>query len=175
MSIFVTETQNILNSAKDDLFDFRNQLAFLDNIEVMAASPSRTRCSIAFTNLKGLLFYSPNFKMISSLTEYKIFPNSVSEKKFKEFWGTLYSDQFEMIEKKAIITIKKNNVKRYLRVLVYVLMFFVNMKIAHRRKLRAMEMSDDDDADAELTEKDLKSKRKGFFRKKKKIDSVSNI
>ena len=52
-------------------------------------------------------------------------------------------------------------------------MFFVNMKIAHKRKLRAMEMSDDEDNEIILTEKDLKSKRKGFFKKKKKVDSVS--
>jgi hypothetical protein len=49
------------------------------------------------------------------------------------------------------------------------------MKIAHRRKLRAMEKSDLEEDDENIKEEDIKSKRFSFFRKKKKVDSVGLI
>jgi hypothetical protein len=63
---------------------------------------------------------------------------------------------------------------RYLRVLTYVLIFFINMKIAHRRKLRAMERSDMEEEDETITTSNIKNKRFSLFRKKK-IDSVKNL
>lgn len=62
---------------------------------------------------------------------------------------------------------------RYLRVLTYVLIFFINMKIAHRRKLRAMEKSDMDDEDEEINESQLNQRRFSFFGRNKKVDSVA--
>jgi hypothetical protein len=49
------------------------------------------------------------------------------------------------------------------------------MKIAHRRKLRAMEKSDLEEDDEVIEETNLKTKRFGFFGRKKKIDSVRLI
>lgn len=64
---------------------------------------------------------------------------------------------------------------RYLRVLTYVLIFFINMKIAHRRKLRAMEKSDLEEDDEDVNESQLKQRRFSFFGRKKKVDSVGVI
>lgn len=61
---------------------------------------------------------------------------------------------------------------RYLRVLTYVLMFFINMKIAHRRKVRAMEKSDMEEDDEQVNESQINKRRFSFFGKKKKVDSV---
>lgn len=51
-------------------------------------------------------------------------------------------------------------------------MFFVNMKIAHRRKLRAMEKSDLEEDDEDVTAGDIKNKKFSWFKRKKKVDSV---
>ena len=107
------------------------------------------------------------------LSEFKVYPNSEIKEKFQKFWTDHYSDQLDMIDKDIIIEKKRANVKRYLRVLTYVLIFFINMKIAHRRKVRAMEKSDMDEDDEKVTAGDIKNKRFSIFRKKKKVDSVS--
>lgn len=54
-------------------------------------------------------------------------------------------------------------------------MFFINMKIAHRRKVRAMEKSDLDEEDESITASNIQNKRFSLFRKKKKVDSVGVI
>ena len=173
--MFTVQTNTLVTNSKGKIFHFRNQIKFLDNLEIFISSHSRTKCTMAYTNLKTLLFYKPGFRMLSVLSEFKIYPNSDVKERFKIFFVNHYSEQIDMIQKEKMIENKRKNVKRYLRVLTYILMFFVNMKIAHRRKLRAMEKSDLDDEDEDVTAGDIKNKKYTWFKRKKKIDSVSFI
>jgi hypothetical protein len=175
VSVFAVQTTELVENTKGELFHFKNQLKYLENLEIYISSISRTKCTMAYTNLKTLLFYKPGFRMLSLLSEFKVYPNSQIKNKFQLFWANHYSEQLDMIDKENTIKTKRNNVKRYLRVLTYILMFFINMKIAHRRKLRAMEKSDLEEDDEVIEETNLKTKRFGFFGRKKKIDSVRLI
>lgn len=68
---------------------------------------------MAYTNLKTLLFYKPGFRMLSILSEFKVYPNSDVKKKFTQFWADHYSDQLDMIDKDNMIALKRKNVRRW--------------------------------------------------------------
>lgn len=174
MSLFVTQTQNVLNLIKEEIFQFKKQMKFLDNLIYFIESPSRNMVLIAFTNLKSLLFYSPPFRIISNLNKFKEFLNPKKIEIYNKFWTNLYNEQFENMEKREIITHRKKNVKKYVRCLAYVLLFFINMKIAHRRKIRGIEKSNISSGSENLNDDDLHRDKNKFKKKKGKIvESVS--
>lgn len=112
MSIFAVQTDELVSISKGELFHFRKQQLYLDNLEVYISSLSRTKCIMAYTNLKTLLFYKPGFRILSILSEFKVYPNSDVKDKFNKFWADHYSDQLDMMDKDNIIAIKRKNVKR---------------------------------------------------------------
>jgi hypothetical protein len=114
VSVFAVQTNELLENAKGEIFTFRNQLRYLENLEIYISSLSRTKCTMAYTNLKTLLFYKPGFRMLSLLSDFKVYPNSDIKNKFQGFWSSHYSDQIDMIDKDNRIAIKRNNVKRYI-------------------------------------------------------------
>jgi hypothetical protein len=99
-------------NVKGKMFQFKNQLSFLDNLEIFISSLSRTKCMMAYTNLKTLLFYKPGFRMLSLLSDFKVYPKSEIKDKFKLFWTEHYSEQLEMINTDIRIDNKRKNVKR---------------------------------------------------------------
>ena len=111
--MFTVQTAELLRLCKGEIFTFKNQLRYLENLEIYISSLSRTKCTMAYTNLKTLLFYKPGFRMLSLLSEFKVYPNSDIKNKFKGFWADHYSDQIDMIDQDNRIAIKRNNVKRY--------------------------------------------------------------
>lgn len=112
MSIFATNTANLLTNVKGQMFQFKNQLKFLENLDIFLSSHSRVKCEMAYTNLKTLLFYKPGFRMLSVLSDFKVYPNNIVKERFKKFWSDHYSEQLEMINTDIIIENKRKNVRR---------------------------------------------------------------
>ena len=110
--MFVVETDELVKNKKEDLFTFRNQMSFLDNLEMFITSTNSVKCSVAFTNLKSLIFYKPTFKMMNILKEMKNFSNILKKEKFRKFWNDVQNQQYEIKEREDEIEKKRKNVKK---------------------------------------------------------------
>lgn len=112
-SVFALRTHEMVEDAKGELFDFRNQIGFLRNLDLLLRSQCPVKCTIAVTNLKSLLFYQPSFGTLDVLVEFKVFSNIIEKEQFRQFWQRLKDERFQMKEKEQIVTHRKKNVKKW--------------------------------------------------------------
>ena len=108
----MVQTEAVLKSAGDKLFDFVNQKHFLEKMEILSTSLSRTKCQVAYTNMRTSLFYVPGNKSLQTLSRFKVYPTTEIEEKFRVFWKDFQDEQYDLAEKEHFVEKKKTNVKR---------------------------------------------------------------
>lgn len=112
MSIFAVKTDLLIKSEAKVLFNFGKQKTFLTNMRILASSFSRMKCKMAYTNLKILNFYKPDFHELTALSSQKKYPTAHVKEKFKNFWNDIFVDEIECKGDRAAVEKRKNNVDK---------------------------------------------------------------
>ena len=112
VSIFAVKTDELIKKEAKVLFDFGKQKTFLINMRILASSFSRMKCKMAYTNLKILNFYKPDFHELTALSSKKKYPTAHVEEKFKSFWNDIFVDEVECKGDRAAVEKRKTNVHK---------------------------------------------------------------
>lgn len=68
---------------------------------------------MAYTNLKILNYYKPDYYELSSIGSHKNYPTEEAEEKFRKYWNKMFDIEIEGKGDRFIIEKRKKNVHKY--------------------------------------------------------------